>query len=120
MRSDAVISDDGLYRYLLERHWDDTTSSCTFVMLNPSTADALVDDPTIRRCVGFAKSFGCGSLRVVNLYAYRATKPAELWTVDDPVGPANGSYWFSALTAHDGPVPPPGERMRKPTKSKSS
>lgn len=64
----------------------------TFVMLNPSTADADQDDPTIRRCIAFARAWGCGSLRVVNLYAWRATKPAELWTAADPVGPENDEY----------------------------
>jgi hypothetical protein len=58
-------------------------------MLNPSTADALEDDPTIRRCIGFAKREGCGSLRVLNLFAYRSTDPNELLHVDDPVGPYN-------------------------------
>lgn len=85
----AVISDDGLYRYTLGRVWGDPGSAAVFVMLNPSTADADQDDPTIRRCIGFAKALGCGALHVVNLYAYRATNPADLWTVPDPVGPDN-------------------------------
>lgn len=55
-------------------------------MLNPSTADATTDDPTIRRCIGFAKAWGCGSLSVVNLFAYRATSPKELKLVPDPIG----------------------------------
>lgn len=56
-------------------------------MLNPSTADGSVDDPTIRRCVGFSRSWGMGGLVVVNLFAFRATKPAALWLSEDPVGP---------------------------------
>ena len=67
----AEISNDGQYRYLLGRRWDATLPECTFVMLNPSTADAKQDDPTIRRCINFAKSYGCGSLLVGNLYAFR-------------------------------------------------
>ena len=62
----------------------------TFIMLNPSTADALVDDPTIRRCIGFAKAWGHGGLVVVNLYAFRATNPLDLLCAADPIGPANG------------------------------
>lgn len=87
----AHISDDGLYRYTLGRRWstDLDAGAAVFVMLNPSTADASVDDPTIRRCIGFARALGCGGLHVVNLYAYRATKPADLWQVEDPVGPEN-------------------------------
>lgn len=84
----AHISDDGLYRYSLTRELGGNTT-CTFVMLNPSTADAEQDDPTIRRCIGFARDWGYGRLKVVNLYAYRATKPDDLWLADDPVGPEN-------------------------------
>lgn len=86
--SSAALSDDGRYRYELTRVWG-AGPPATFVMLNPSTADAQVDDPTIRRCIGFARSWGCGGLVVVNLYALRATNPAELWRADDPVGPDN-------------------------------
>jgi hypothetical protein len=60
-----------------------------FVMLNPSTADAEQDDPTIRRCMGFARTWGFGGIVVLNLYAYRATKPTDLWRATDPVGPEN-------------------------------
>jgi len=85
----ARISDDGLYRYRLERVWDDALPSLGFVMLNPSTADALVDDPTIRRCIGFARREKAGGLIVCNLYAFRATNPADLWNARDPYGPEN-------------------------------
>lgn len=76
--SSAVLSDCGLYRYRLDRRWA-PGPVMGFVMLNPSTADASQDDPTIRRCVGFAKREGCGALVVINLYPLRATKPADLW-----------------------------------------
>lgn len=92
MRTDALISDCGKYRYWLSRWWSNTIAPATFVMLNPSTADAAVDDPTIRRCIGYAKAWGCGGVRVVNLYAYRATDPKELWKVPDPVGPENDHF----------------------------
>ena len=60
-----------------------------FIMLNPSTADADIDDPTIRRCVAFAKSWGYGGILVGNLFAYRATEPKTLLTVNDPIGKEN-------------------------------
>ena len=84
----AVFSRCGRYRYSLTRAWG-TAPPATFVMLNPSTADATKDDPTIRRCRGFARDWGCGGLVVVNLYAYRATKPADMLAAADPVGPLN-------------------------------
>ena len=71
---------DTKYRYRLTRQWDDTKPRLTIIMLNPSTADDKVDDPTIRRCIGFAKAHQFGSmLVVVNLYACRVAKPRDLW-----------------------------------------
>lgn len=97
----AEFSDDGRYRYLLQRQWDSTGRRCVFVMLNPSTADGSLDDPTIRRCVGFAKREGCAQLDVVNLYALRATRPVHLWEADDPVGPENDD-WIMNVTLEMG------------------
>lgn len=77
MKSSARISNCGKYRYWLERRWG-KTSPQVFIMLNPSTADANEDDPTITRCINFAKREGAGGLIVVNLFAYRATDPKEL------------------------------------------
>lgn len=91
-RSYADISACGRYRYLLEREWSPFyhSGSAMFVMLNPSTADGEADDPTIRRCVGFAKAWGYGHLSVVNLFAYRATDPKELFKAGDAIhGPRN-------------------------------
>jgi hypothetical protein len=85
----AKLSPDGRYRYMLGRTWNIDRARVLFVMLNPSTADAERDDPTIRRCVGFARSWGYGGLTVGNLYAYRSTQPARLAEVEDPVGPDN-------------------------------
>lgn len=89
----ARISECGLYRYDLVRRWQDhgmpARGDMLFVMLNPSTADASVDDPTIRRCMHFARREGCDGLRVVNLFAFRATDPAALKRIRDPVGPDN-------------------------------
>jgi len=77
------------YRYRLERSLGRASASLLWVMFNPSTADDLVDDPTIRRCIGFAKAAGYGRMSVVNLFAARATRPARLLEIDDPVGPDN-------------------------------
>jgi hypothetical protein len=87
----AVISACESYRYRLRRSWADGPP-CNFVMLNPSTADALEDDPTIRRCVSFARSWGCGSIDVTNLFALRATDPRNLAVAADPVGPENDDH----------------------------
>ena len=85
----ACISECGMYRYTLDRSWHDGDGTCVFIMLNPSTADALQDDPTIRRCIGFARNWGFGSLRVLNLFAFRATDPKRLQMAGDPIGPEN-------------------------------
>ncbi len=88
----AVLSPCRTWRYSLTRTVTDRADlggprSVTFVGLNPSTADETVDDPTIRRCVGFARRFGYGSLAVANLFSLRATNPRALYTHTDPVGP---------------------------------
>jgi hypothetical protein len=97
----AYISRDGLYRYSLQRDLDGDESVCTFVMLNPSTADGRQNDPTIRRCVRFARDAGYGRLRVVNLYAFRTTDPSLLWLQDDPVGPENNRVLALAFEESD-------------------
>lgn len=83
--SGAELSDCGHYRYRLWRQWAEVPP-VLFVMLNPSTADATQDDPTIRRCIGYAKRWGRGGIIVANLYAWRATKPADLHVAQGPVG----------------------------------
>lgn len=77
------------YRYLLGRVIGTGTGVVTFIMLNPSTADAFKDDPTIRRCKGYARSWGYRILQVVNLFAWRTTNPKELYNCDDPIGADN-------------------------------
>lgn len=89
MERDAVISTCGRYRYLLRRAWDHGKPRALFVMLNPSTADAEVDDATIRSCIRLAKGWGFGSFEVVNLFAWRSTDPDALASVSDPHGPDN-------------------------------
>lgn len=93
----AIIDETGKYRYQLWRIWDQTLPLAVFIMLNPSTADAEEDDPTIRRCMNYARSWGYGGIKVVNLFAYRATNPMELAKVSDPIGPLNNQYIFDAV-----------------------
>lgn len=97
MIKSAIISDCGLYRYDLRRIWDESLPPAVFIMLNPSTADADKDDPTIRRCISFAKDERCGSLTVVNIGAFRATSPKDWLAADDPVGPKWREYMRAAL-----------------------
>ena len=85
----AHISDCGQYRWSLSRTWDSDKPRCLWIMLNPSTADHLVDDPTIRKCMGFARQWGCGSIEVCNLFSYRATAPKDMMAARDPVGLLN-------------------------------
>jgi hypothetical protein len=89
MNTTALISEDKLYRYQLLRVWDETLPRVLFVMLNPSTADATKDDPTIRRVISFAKSWGYGGVYVGNLFAFRSTDPKALKYVTDPTGEDN-------------------------------
>jgi hypothetical protein len=81
------VSDCGAYRYRLWRAWDAALPTLAFVMLNPSTADHVVDDPTIRRCVAHAVAGSFGRLEVVNLFPLRATHPRTLFAHPDPLGP---------------------------------
>lgn len=80
---------DGYYRYSLWRTWDRSRGSCLFVMLNPSKADAHHNDPTIEKCIGYAKNWGYGQLLVGNLFAFRATDKYVMMRQVDPVGPQN-------------------------------
>lgn len=95
----ATFSPCRRWRYSLTREIADPQFGCldederggtlTFVGLNPSTADETTDDPTIRRCVRFARDWGFDRLKMMNLYALRSTDPRGLWLADDPVGPEN-------------------------------
>jgi hypothetical protein len=93
----AVISPCGTYRYLLTRQLGTGTKIATFIMLNPSTADAERDDPTIRKCIGFARRWECGKLLVVNLFAFRATDPADLRRTAEPAGRENVTWIGHAI-----------------------
>jgi hypothetical protein len=89
MTGSAVIDPTGTYRYLLTREVGEAANRILWVMLNPSTADASRDDPTIRRCIGFSKRWGYGVMHVCNIFALRSTSPKALYTHADPVGPDN-------------------------------
>lgn len=93
----AVLSRDHAYRWSLHRVLSESgIARCLFIMLNPSTADASSDDPTIRRCLGYAVRWGYGVLQVVNLFGLRATDPRELLRHRDPVGERNDEYVLDA------------------------
>lgn len=107
VRKHADLSDDGMYRYYLGRTWGPSVvgghRSLAFIMLNPSTADAEQDDPTIRKCVGFARRLGYNGISVFNLYALRATDPKVLLSAvragRDAVGPDNDGRLRTMLAA---------------------
>ncbi|OAB58822.1 hypothetical protein AY599_20105 [Leptolyngbya valderiana BDU 20041] len=84
------------YRYVLWRRWEAEKPPVMMIGLNPSTADASRNDPTIRRCIGFARAWGAGGLVMANLFAFRATYPADLKQAADPVGPRN-DWWIRRM-----------------------
>ena len=86
MTKSATLSPCGRYRYELTRAWEPSFRHVVWIMLNPSTADAEVDDPTIRKCITLSKAWGFGRLTVVNLFAWRATDRRELRRVNAPSG----------------------------------
>lgn len=96
----AVLSHCRRYRYTLWRRWADG-QACMFVGLNPSTADAELDDPTIRRCVAYSRAWGFGGLVMTNLFAWRATDPRDMMAAADPVGEDN-DYWLQAASIECG------------------
>ncbi|MBD3880576.1 DUF1643 domain-containing protein [Phormidium tenue FACHB-886] len=97
----AVFDATGAYRYRLWRQWSFTAPRIVFIMLNPSTADASTNDPTIRRCIGFAQAWGYGGLEVVNLFALKATQPTLLKEAIDPIGADCDRHLLEAIKAAD-------------------
>jgi hypothetical protein len=85
----ATFSEDRLFRYALDRVWDPDLPVTCFIMLNPSTADAFKVDPTVNRCLGYARDWGSGGLMVLNAFALRSTDPKALYGHPCPVGPEN-------------------------------
>lgn len=87
--STAVYSDCEAYRYTLTRIWDPKGKRALFIMLNPSTATEVQNDPTVERCERRARALGFGGFRVTNIFAWRDTDPKKMRAAADPVGPAN-------------------------------
>lgn len=96
MKKYATLSEDRKYRYTLTRIWDETKPKVMFIGLNPSTADETKDDPTIIRCINFAKSWGYGGLEMTNLFAFRATNPKVMKNEKEPIGKDNDT-WLKKL-----------------------
>lgn len=94
MERKTILSPCRTYRYVLWREFGALLDSryAMFIGLNPSTADEVNDDATIRRCIGYAKSWGFGALCMTNLFAFRATQPADMKAAIDPIGPENDRY----------------------------
>lgn len=103
--STAVYSDCERYRYSLGRIWDPAGKKVMFVMLNPSTATEVQNDPTVERCERRARALGYGGFRVTNIFAWRATDPRDMRAAPDPVGPENestlkeGALWADHIIA---------------------
>lgn len=98
MFTDAIFSKDRIYRYVLVREWDKGKPAVMIIGLNPSTADETKDDPTIRRCIGFAKNWGYGKLIVTNAFGFRATHPKDLLAFKKPVGKEN-DFWIKKMAS---------------------
>lgn len=101
MEKKANISKDKIYRYTLSRTWDSTKPTVLFIGLNPSIADENIDDPTITRCINFAKDWGYGTLLMANLFAFRSTYPKEIYLIDDPIGKDNDHYLLECVKQSD-------------------
>ena len=95
--STAVYSECEIYRYSLTREWDADGRRLAFVMLNPSTATEVQNDPTVERCERRARHLGFGAFRVTNIFAFRATDPREMRRAADPVGPDNDAALVEAV-----------------------
>ena len=92
LTSEAKFSEDHKYRYYLIRTWNKKLPRATFIGLNPSTATEQYDNPTTRRCIEFARREGCGSLCMLNIFAYRSTNPSNLSICPEPIGKDNNTY----------------------------
>lgn len=93
MNGSAVFGEPSrIYRYTLDRQWHDEKPHLAWCMLNPSTADEIRDDPTIRRCIQFSNLWGFGGLTIINIFALCSTDPAAIWRAIEPVGPDNNTF----------------------------
>ncbi len=103
MKTDANLSECRKYRYALWRIWDDSKQYAMFIGLNPSIADETDDDPTITRCINFARDWGFGGLCMANLFAFRATDPSEMMSASYPIGIDN-DRWLKRLSNNAGVI----------------
>ncbi len=103
VKKDAVLSKCRKYRFALWRIWDESKPQVMFIGLNPSTADEIDDDPTLIRCINYAKAWGFGGICMTNLFAYRATEPQDMLTAHAPVGSEN-DQWLINLSKKAGLV----------------
>lgn len=95
----ANLSGNRKYRYKLWRTWDANLPTVNFVMLNPSTADENVDDPTIRKCSSYARRWGYGGIVVTNLFALRSVSPDRLYNTRNPIGVSSNRRLIIEATA---------------------
>lgn len=103
MKNTAKLSECRKYRFALWRTWDESKPYVMFVGLNPSTADEKTDDPTLTRCINYAKLWGFGGVCMANIFAYRATEPNNMKAAMDPVGAENND-WLKKLSSDAGMV----------------
>lgn len=96
LRSDARFSPCRTWRYTLHRVWAERQGLLMVIGLNPSTADEVRNDPTVTRCVNYARAWGFGGLIMMNAFAVRGTDPRVLKETPDPVGPEN-DFWLAAM-----------------------
>lgn len=96
MKNTAQLSNCRQYRYALWRTWDEQKPRVMFIGLNPSTADETLDDPTLKRCMQFARDWGYGGVCIANLFAFRATQPEDMKRAKDPIGP-DTDQWLQRL-----------------------
>jgi hypothetical protein len=97
----AIISDCGRYRYLLRRLWAEGLPRALFIMLNPSTADDKIDDPTIKALIRWCQHHSYGSFEVVNIFAVRSSDPIAIYQIGDPIGPRNEAVIRRAVDRAD-------------------
>jgi len=102
VKCETIFSSCRMYRYVLWRRWNSSDPKYVmFIGLNPSTADEVNDDPTVRRFVGYAKQWGYNAVCVTNLFAYRATRPAQLKAQPEPIGSENDTWLVQLASAAD-------------------
>ncbi|CAN5411650.1 hypothetical protein BH10PLA2_BH10PLA2_30310 [soil metagenome] len=92
LTSTATFSKCRKYRYTLSRTWDRKLPAACWILLNPSTADERVLDPTLRRCLGFSRDWGFGTMWIANAFAFRSPYPRHVYAADDPIGPRNDAH----------------------------